>query len=382
MPIVALDFSTLDHLTLQNGQYRYVIDLLHGLSRVDSKFRFLLLGSQPTAPAEVRGLFDSRSGQFSYHVFRHQPTRWGYWSDHVRYLWLLRKLNADVLHALHGFIPALCPCRVVRTVYDLMYELFDEYAPAIASRPYRILRWLTKHRADRLIAISQTTANDMLRLWGISASKIDVVPLCLSEAFTVPQGSGRSKPIPELLSPYNLEPRKNLNSLLLAFSELLRSKPAELVLYGRAACTPEREREFERLCDELCISRSIRRTGFVSDRELSDLYRSCDVFVFPSVYEGFGLPVLEAMACGACVAVMNASAMKEVVGDAGALLDMTNPPQLASALASLLDKPDLRSELGARATGRSREFTVERLALGTIATYTKAMSKGVSCERA
>jgi glycosyltransferase involved in cell wall biosynthesis len=266
---------------------------------------------------------------------------------------------------------------VVATLYDLMFELFPDYAEAVRSRPYRIQRWAMRRRARRVIAISETTARDARRLWGLGPDRMDVVALG-SRLDAAAGGPAEPPGLPEgalvVLSPYNLEPRKNLARLLHAMAAIRGSVPAaRLVLYGRAAVTPEREAAFARSVEELALGPLLVLTGLLDDADLARWYRRADLFVFPSLYEGFGLPVLEAMAAGACVVARDASAMAEVVGDAGVLVDTTDAAALAETLVSLLADPARRRALGERARRRAAGFTVERMARQTLDVYARAL---------
>jgi glycosyltransferase involved in cell wall biosynthesis len=177
-----------------------------------------------------------------------------------------------------------------------------------------------------------------------------------------------------LLSPYNLEPRKNLAGLVRAFACLRpQFPPLRLVLFGNAAWTPERENAFNALIDGLGVRAAVIRLGCVTDAELRWLYRHATLFAFPSCYEGFGLPVLEAMANGGCVVVRNASAMVEVVGDAGALVETIDTPAFAVCIAALLRDPTRRGMLGSAARHRAASFTVERMARLTYESYRQAL---------
>jgi glycosyltransferase involved in cell wall biosynthesis len=130
----------------------------------------------------------------------------------------------------------------------------------------------------------------------------------------------------------------------------------------------------------LGIEDHVVRTGFLNDNDLAWLYRRATVFVFPSLYEGFGLPVLEAMAAGACVVVRNASAMAEVVGDAGVLVETKDAEKLAGALAALLESPSRRDCLGRAARDRAERFTVRRMAELTLEIYLKSLEdSGKKC---
>jgi glycosyltransferase involved in cell wall biosynthesis len=193
-------------------------------------------------------------------------------------------------------------------------------------------RWAVKHVVRRIVSISEATASDLRRHWQIAADKIDVVSLgCEFNSIAAPPESermleGPRTSSPVLLSPFNLEPRKNLDALLEATALLCSSHPdVQLILFGHAAVTPEREQRFEFKLKALGIEQNVIRTGVVTDGELAKLYREVNLFIFPSLYEGFGLPLLEAMSMGACVIAHDASAMKEVVGEAGVVLEMRDP---------------------------------------------------------
>jgi glycosyltransferase involved in cell wall biosynthesis len=267
-----------------------------------------------------------------------------------------------------------------------MYELFPEYELARKSRPYRINRWAVRRFAKRVICISEATARDLHHLWAVDKGRIDVVPHGSEfSCAATPRNheridansphEGPSNPV--LVSPYNLEPRKNLSGLLAAVVKLREQYPSlRLALFGRAAVTPEREAEFQRMVRDLKLDCVIQRTGFINDEELRRLYRTGDVFVFPSFYEGFGLPVLEAMASGACVVARDASAIAEIVGEAGILVETKNADALAAAIASLLEDPRRRKHLGEAARRRAQAFTVERMAKLTYESYRTALGTG------
>ncbi len=381
--LIVIDFSSLDRVSSFSGQYRYSTDLVRGLAELRPNANFLLLGSRPAPVDELRGVFERPAWRYR-QVARHQG-RGSYYRDQLSLAWTALREGADLLHVLHSPVPVLAPCPVVVTIHDLMFELFPEYAQAVSTRPYRIDRWAVRHRARRVIAISAATASDLNRLWGVGRARIDVVMHGSTFAQVTGQHvedrdsrarfgelcSGRT-----LLSPYNLEPRKNLASLLKAVGMIRRRHPGlRLLLFGRAAITPEREAQFERLIAELGVEDAVLRLGMVSDEELVWLYGHTTLFAFPSLYEGFGLPVLEAMAAGACVVARNASAMAEIVGEAGALVETADVATLAETISGLLEAPARRAELAASARGRSRTFTVERMARLTLASYRASLGK-------
>jgi len=375
-PTIAFDFSGLDHLNVGNGQYRYCADLLNGLAALGPDYDFIVLGSRPTAPPDVDGLFaDSRWR------YLHVPKwkfRGGFYLAHARLATLLQRHDIDLLHSPHTFLPLLGTTPVVVTIYDLMSELFPEYEARVASRPYRMFKHAVERRRPHIIAISKTTAQDLERLWHVPSDRITVVHLATGEKY----GNAHSAHLeqhtarPFVLSPFNLEPRKNLSSLLRAMKLVLERRPdVRLLLYGRAAVTPDRERAFHHQVEVLGLQENIQLTGFVSDADLSYLYSRATVFAFPSLYEGFGLPVLEAMAAGSCTIVRDTSAMAEVLGDAGVQVDTADPTMLGQAIAALLDDAPRREKLGLAARHRAAGFTRSAMAKATLGVYARTLGR-------
>lgn len=373
---IALDFRWLDRLHPGHGQYRYCVALIDGLARLRADARYVVIGSCPTPPGEVRHVFTDGT-RWRYRQLPTWHIKGHYYLDHLRYGWLLRQERVDLVHSLHTFLPWMSPSRTVVTIYDMMLELFPEYRQAVASRPYRFFKGAVQRTAPSIIAISQTTADDLHRLWNVPRSTITVV--YLSALAVDPQSGSATQAVADLqapfvLSPFNLEPRKNLISLLRAMAEIRRIHPdVRLVLYGRAAITPDRQEQFERDVRQLELQDRVVLTGPVSDAELSFLHRRAALFAFPSLYEGFGLPVLEAMAAGACTVARNQSAMAEVLGDTGVQTETSDPNLLAAAIRSLLDNPTRREDLGRAARTRSSQFTTDAMARATFGVYQKAL---------
>lgn len=374
---IALDFRWLDQLNV-GGQYRYCVDLIKGLAKLPSNCRFIVIGSQPAPPEPIRHVFSDHAG-WRYRHLRSWEIKGAYYLYHLRYAWLLRQERVDLLHSLHTFVPLISATPGVVTIYDMMFELFPDYRAAVLSRPYRLFKHAVQTKSPLLIAISETTAQDINRLWGIPKSNITVVHLSAEPApSTGPVTGGFAELVgkPFVLSPYNLEPRKNLRALLRAMADVRRChSDVRLVLYGRAAVTPDREQQFHAEVKQLGLKEALVMTGVVSDNELALLYRHAVMFVFPSLYEGFGLPVLEAMAAGACTVARDQSAMAEVLGDAGVTTETKDPASLATTIRSLLGDPARRADLGHAAQRRSAQFTTEAMARNTFAVYMRALDR-------
>jgi glycosyltransferase involved in cell wall biosynthesis len=382
-PLIALDFSTFDHLSVCNGQYRYCLNLIRGLVELDPRINFVLLGSRSNPGFEIAGVISKNKKQWRYRQIVHHHGRGRYWRDQLMYSLTLRRLGVQLYHALDGLMRIVSPCPVVVTQYDLMVELFSEYRKVRCSLAYLVNRWMVAHVARRVICISQSTATDLCELWKARRERVDVIALgseyvdVFSKSNTEEKTATRKVhegSIAVLLSPYNLEPRKNLHTLLRAAARLrVRYADLRLVLFGRAAVTVERERIFDHSVRELGLENMVAQTGTLDDVALRHLYQQCTLFIFPSLYEGFGLPLLEAMACGACVVARNTSAMREVVGEAGALVETSNFAVLADEIARLLEAPQRIERLRVAARERASLFTVERMARSTYRSYCTAL---------
>jgi glycosyltransferase involved in cell wall biosynthesis len=221
-------------------------------------------------------------------------------------------------------------------------------------------------------------------LWGLDRKRLDVIHLGTSFRNERIFASGSSELCseshdlpdePYILSLFNLEPRKNLRSLLQAFAIAEIPKNTKLVLFGRAGVTLEREQSFRTFTKELGLCDRIWLTDFVSDEQVRCLLSQTLLFVFPSLYEGFGYPVLEAMAAGACVVTRHSSSMSEIVDGAGVLVETSEPVALAEAIGSLVKDSNRRDALRRSAASRAREFCVEKMARKTWESYRLALNK-------
>jgi glycosyltransferase involved in cell wall biosynthesis len=378
---IAIDVSSFDSLNLGVGQYRYAVNLISGLADISpDNLSYIVFGYRTAPVAEIEDIFVKKPQQWVYK----QLSPWNFkgrdYVNHLRYSVLELIYRIDAWHMLHQFIPAFSGAKLIVTEYDLMYELFAEYQNAVASRPYKIHKWLVQNRVDQVVPISYSTAVDLKERWHLPESKISVAQLG-SQFLGVAQQDLRPElqqlfqtGSPTLLSPFNLEPRKNLKGLLLAFQQVRERVPeTTLILYGKAAWTPERDQQFQNLLQELELVDHVVLTGYVDDQDLRRLYQKATVFVFPSFYEGFGLPVLEAMSVGACVLACNSSSLIEVVGDGGILVDTHNIEELANKITMLLQDPSLRAGLAQKAIQTSTQFSVESMAAKTLGVYQKVL---------
>jgi glycosyltransferase involved in cell wall biosynthesis len=353
------------------GIHTYIANLLEQLTRLDSGLRFTVYtNAQPPIEARLR------------------PARWSTarpagriaWEQFVQPL-ALRRDRADLLHATAFVTPLLSSCPAVVTVYDLSFAVF----PDLFRGPNQVyLRWFTRRsvkRARRVIAISEHTRRDVHRLYGVPLDRIDVAEPGVDARFQpLPRDEvevfRRERHLPDRFFLYlgTLEPRKNLARLIEAFAQLTTDH-CSLILAGGTGWLVE---ELFAKVKSLGLESRITFTGYVPGDELPLWYNAATAFVYPSRYEGFGIPPLEAMACGTPVVTSNAASLPEVMGDAGLTVDPDDVPGLARAMRRVWDDAALRADLSRRGVERARGFTWEATARATLESYRRALGNGVS----
>ncbi len=297
---------------------------------------------------------------------------------------LAARAGVDLVHSLASTAPVWGRFRRVVTVHDLIYARFPDAHAGLRDKGMRVLVPGAVRRSHRVIADSQSTRDDLVELLGVLSRRIDVVPLGLGTV-------QREQPPPErdvrarfelgersvLLSLSAKRPHKNLHALIGALAQLDRKDRPVLVLPGYPTA---HELELRRRADALGVADDVRFPAWVSSAELEGLWSIADAFIFPSLYEGFGLPVLEAMARGVPVACSNASSLPEVAGDAALLFDPRDEGAIGAAMQRLLSDPVLAETLRARGLERAREFTWERTARLTLASYARTLGSEVPSE--
>jgi glycosyltransferase involved in cell wall biosynthesis len=280
----------------------------------------------------------------------------------------LRREGITLFHAPHYVLPPLTPCKSVVTIHDCIHLRFPQYLPNKLGYAYaRASLWAATHRASRVLTVSEASKRDILRYFRVPPQKIDVIYNAIDERFSQmpdPQEMSRVEERYQLHDPFilyagNIKPHKNLERLIEAFHMLRKGgmDQVKLLIIGDEI---SKYATLRRAVHKYKLHKHVRFFGFVPDSTLAVLYRLAGVFVFPSLYEGFGLPPLEAMASGTPVITSNVSSLPEVVGDAALLIDPYEPEAIADAMHRVLTDGTLREDLRRKGLARAAGFSWDR----------------------
>jgi glycosyltransferase involved in cell wall biosynthesis len=358
------------------GISRYIFHLLRALSPAAGELELHVYTSETGARDALNG--------FKMHLARMQTQK-----PVVRVMWeqlvfplLLARTRFELCHSMAYVAPFLSQTPSIVTVYDLSFVFYPNYFQRI-NRAY--LTWgtrLSTRRARRIVTISESTKRDLIRRFDLPADKIDVVPPGVESVF-FPDGDGnaverfrQTKHLPEhyILFVGTREPRKNIPTLIRAFAKAKShlDLPHQLVIVGGKGWN---DQAITRSIRECARPLDVNLIGFAPSDELPYWYRAADAFVYPSQYEGYGMPLLEAMASGTPVVTGNVSSLPEAVGDAALIVDPADEAALEVAIGRVVRDQPLRQELIARGTDRARQFTWTRAARATADVYRRALQE-------
>ena len=280
----------------------------------------------------------------------------------------LRREGVTLFHAPHYVVPPLVSCRSVVTIHDCIHLMFQQYLPSRLAFSYaRTSIRMASRRATRVLTVSESSKRDILRFVDIEPEKIEVIYNAYDELFSV---EPREEDVARVRERYqlhdefvmyagNVKPHKNLERLILAF-DLVRKRGLDhlkLVLIGDEI---SKYTALRRAVHQHQLHKHVRFLGYLPEETLAVMYRLARVFVFPSLYEGFGLPPLEAMASGTPVVISNVSSLPEVAGDAAVLVDPHDPSAIADGIYQALTDEQLRCDLRRKGLLRSQHFSWEK----------------------
>jgi glycosyltransferase involved in cell wall biosynthesis len=355
----------------------YIYNLLKYLPEADERIRYtVFLSEREYAGASGLRLQLSR-------LPTHRPPARILWEQAVQ-PWSIRSGEVDLLHSPAFVSPLIVNCPTVITVHDLSFLLYPKGFRRWNRGYLRLFTRLSVAKARRVIAVSQSTRDDLLHFYGLPTEKVDVIHngvdphfRCLADDEVAQFRARRGLPERFILFVGTLEPRKNVTRLIEAYAQLPPSCPPLMLVGGKGWLYDEVLSKVE----ELSLAERIRFVGYVAAEELPWWYNAAELFVYPSLYEGFGLPPLEAMACGTPVITSTASSLPEVVGQAGMLIDPTDVQALASALARVLGDATLQAQMKEAGLEQAARFSWPRTAHLTASSYRSALAAGGEDQR-
>jgi glycosyltransferase involved in cell wall biosynthesis len=306
----------------------------------------------------------------------------------TRFAWRLLRDRLDLFHATHYVLPPLFRIRAVVTIHDIIHVLYPQFLPSRAAHFYaRAMIRRALERADRIITVSYNSKRDLIDYFGVPAGRIEVIYNGVSPLFHPGVPEEEKRRVAEKLripSPYLFflggeKPHKNLQNVLKAFGEARRRRSLAhaLVLGGPM---PRNRARMEALIDALDLREVVMETGIVQEEDLPGLYSGADAFLYPTLYEGFGLPVIEAMACGTPVLTSSTSALQEIAGGFAYLVDPMDVNAIAGGIILLTTDQRVREDFGELGKKRALDFSWDKAAEKTLEVYAAAL-RGATAAR-
>jgi len=356
------------------GNETYAINLIEGLAQIDQANQYTLYVTKPAALDR----FSHRWPNFKVkRTLPHTPL--------VRIpLTLsteLRRNPVDLLHVQYT-APPFAPCPIVATIHDLSFEHLPETFNRRSRAQLRLTVRRTARNAAEILTLSEFSRRDIIETYKLDPARVMVTPAAAAAHFRPVENETELRRIRTtyvierdyILALGSIQPRKNLVRLIRAYSALAHNGTSvpQLVIAGRRGWL---EDETIRAAEQSVAARDIRFIGYVPDEDLPALYSGATCFAYPSYFEGFGLPVLEAMQCGTPVIAANRTSLPEIVGPAGVLVDPFDETAIANALRELIQNADFRRELCVKGLERAREFSWQQTARLTLEAYERAVRK-------
>jgi glycosyltransferase involved in cell wall biosynthesis len=335
----------------------YIRNVLLGLARIDQETEYIVL-CRPADADAIAGV----GANFRAVAETARPYSVG---EQVWIPLTLVRERAHLLHEPHYVLPPATRCRTVVTIHDCIHLRFPQYLPGRLAHVYaRASMWTAVHKSDRILTVSEASKRDILRFFGVDASKVAVIYNAIDERFLAPPDEERMDQTrqryqldhPFLLYVGNIKPHKNLERLIDAFGRVRAAGLGDLrllIIGDEISKYPALRQAVHRHR----LDKYVRFLGFQPYDTLSAFYRLARAFAFPSLFEGFGLPPLEAMACGTPVVTSNLSSLPEIAGGAALLVDPYDPASIADGIQRAVGDDQVRAQLIERGLARARDFS-------------------------
>ncbi|MGQ0760914.1 MAG: glycosyltransferase family 4 protein [Acidobacteriota bacterium] len=358
------------------GNETYAVNLIEALAEIDQSNQYTLYVTKQSAADR----FNNRWANFK--VKRTLPQ-----TPLVRIPLILsaelRRNPVDVLHVQYT-APPLAPCAVVATIHDLSFEHLPETFNRRSRTQLRLTVRRTARNAARILTLSEFSRRDVIKTYGIDPDRVAVTPAAAPAHFRPVTNEPNLQRIrltygierDYILALGSIQPRKNLVRLINAYSSLWKERQnlamPQLVIAGKRGWL---EGETMRAAELSAAAHDIRFIGYVVEADLPELFSGAMCLAYPSYFEGFGLPVLEAMQCGTPVIAGNQTSLPEVAGEAALLVDPFDETVIADALRNLVEKPDRRNDLRVKGIERAKRFSWQQTARLTLQAYERGRSK-------
>ena len=382
---IGIDISTLLNHGTDIGAGRYIINLVQNLLQIDRKNTYILTGRYTSeSHLEIAYNFkkDFKDSKIELKLFNISQKKLDLW-NRLKFPPLeLMGFRADLLHCPDYLIPPTMNKNIILTIHDLAFVRFPQFNFDWFIKKYTREVKKNAHISRKIIADSASTKNDIIRFFKIAPAKVEVIYLAADSIFKKLPEKDKDKNVLKkykinkkyILSVGTIEPRKNFITLIKAFNHIKQKKADfnyKLVITGRTGWKSEAtylERENSPYRDDILF------IGRIPDKDLVQIYNQAELFIYPSLFEGFGLPPLEAMSCGLPVIASDTSSLKEVIGDAGILTTAGDESKLKKQILHVLENEEIKEELKRKSFIRAKIFSWEETAQKTLDIYNKTIS--------
>lgn len=368
---IAIDAHTVG--TQLAGNVTYISNMIESLADIDQTNEYTLYVMEPAAIE----MYTGRWPNFTVRRFHHR-------SRILRYFYSfssqLRLHPADIFFCQFS-APQFTPCKIVTSIHDLSFEHLPETFTLKSSTQMKLTHRRTAKNAEHVVTCSEYSRQDIIKTYGLAPEKVTTIPLAAPAWFAPVTDAEKRRQIRQkyslngdyILGVGSIQPRKNLVRLIEAYSMLVKKRDdvPPLVLAGKKAWLFEESVEATKIHG---VAERVHFTGFMPDEDLPALYSEAMCFVYPSYFEGFGLPPLEAMQCGTPVITGDRTSLPEVVGDAGLLVDPFDVQAISDALGRMIDDEQLRAQLRAKGLEQAARFSWAAAARQTLDVFERVMA--------